>query len=134
MTTRDIPLVFDCPRWPACGCPDGTIADDCPGVSRPALIGQPETAAAPPAAADSATGGLSPVASSPAGDTSPPAGVFVTGLPEFLWPGDCALLVDKLELIATFFDTNKMSMSALNTRRAVAIVAAVARSLARVQL
>jgi len=27
---------FSCPLWPACGCPDGTIADDCPGVSRPA--------------------------------------------------------------------------------------------------
>lgn len=22
---------FECPRWPHCGCPDGTIAPDCPG-------------------------------------------------------------------------------------------------------
>lgn len=25
------PREFHCPRWPGCGCPDGTIADDCPG-------------------------------------------------------------------------------------------------------
>ncbi|WP_224826260.1 hypothetical protein [Cognatishimia sp. MH4019] len=26
--------VFECPRWPDCGCPDGTIAPDCPGKTR----------------------------------------------------------------------------------------------------
>jgi len=32
---RDAPAkTFDCPRWPGCGCPDGTIAADCPGVTR----------------------------------------------------------------------------------------------------
>lgn len=25
------PREFHCPRWPGCGCPDGTIALDCPG-------------------------------------------------------------------------------------------------------
>lgn len=27
------PLEFHCPRWPGCQCPDGTIADDCPGIT-----------------------------------------------------------------------------------------------------
>ncbi len=25
--------VFSCPRWPSCGCPEGTIARGCPGHS-----------------------------------------------------------------------------------------------------
>lgn len=25
---------LDCPRWPACGYPDGAVRDDCPGLSR----------------------------------------------------------------------------------------------------
>lgn len=27
------PEQFHCPRWPRCGCPDGTVAEDCPGRS-----------------------------------------------------------------------------------------------------
>lgn len=23
--------LFHCPLWPDCGCPDGTVASDCPG-------------------------------------------------------------------------------------------------------
>lgn len=23
---------FHCPRWPECGCPDGTMVSDCPGL------------------------------------------------------------------------------------------------------
>jgi len=29
-------MVFNCQRWPHCGCPDGTKATDCPGTSVPA--------------------------------------------------------------------------------------------------
>lgn len=25
-------MSFECPRWPGCGCPDGTVDPDCPGL------------------------------------------------------------------------------------------------------
>lgn len=27
--------VLDCPRWPACGCPEGVVSETCLGMSRP---------------------------------------------------------------------------------------------------
>jgi hypothetical protein len=30
--------VFDCPKWPQCGCPDGTVAADCPGKTIPCPV------------------------------------------------------------------------------------------------
>ena len=27
--------LFDCPAWPGCGCPDGAVRADCPGLRRP---------------------------------------------------------------------------------------------------
>jgi alkaline phosphatase len=29
---NDTTPTFHCPRWPGCGCPDGTVAMDCPGL------------------------------------------------------------------------------------------------------
>ncbi|MBR9651887.1 hypothetical protein [Thalassovita aquimarina] len=26
---------FDCPEWPACGCPGGTVRPGCPGLKMP---------------------------------------------------------------------------------------------------
>lgn len=26
--------MLHCPRWPACGCPDGAVRDDCPGLRK----------------------------------------------------------------------------------------------------
>ncbi|WP_181892985.1 hypothetical protein [Falsiruegeria mediterranea] len=26
------PKAFDCPEWPGCGCPGGTVRPDCPGL------------------------------------------------------------------------------------------------------
>jgi hypothetical protein len=31
---RDVTLEFDCPRWPGCGCPDGTTVPECPGTTK----------------------------------------------------------------------------------------------------
>lgn len=25
-------IAFDCPKWPRCNCPDGTMRPDCPGL------------------------------------------------------------------------------------------------------
>lgn len=27
--------VFHCPLWPVCGCPDGAVRPDCPGLQDP---------------------------------------------------------------------------------------------------
>lgn len=46
---RDDLPEFHCPNWPACGCPDGTVRTDCPGLGkRPARVVEfPGTHAAP---------------------------------------------------------------------------------------
>ena len=31
----DLGQVFECPNWPECGCPDGTISPVCPGETVP---------------------------------------------------------------------------------------------------
>jgi len=50
--------VFDCPKWPRCGCPDGTTALNCPGKSVPCPDCSP--AAAPGAAPQPAAASPSP--------------------------------------------------------------------------
>jgi hypothetical protein len=29
------PIQFDCPHWPHCACPGGTVRPECPGLAKP---------------------------------------------------------------------------------------------------